>query len=469
MRSFRLISTAALTASLLGAGVAQADAPWSEPVTPTSGINAFWRPSLTFTGDGHAVATLDGSGSCCAPGARGLSRILVAEQGASTFTEVGRTVHLAGPATYGARGVAYLRTPPLAPGQSINDVKVTRLGVSLGTVPGSLGRFQPLARVAQYPVDVKARIAADPRGNVAAAWIEPRRSSLRIALRRPGQAFGRATTLAAGGFRISEIELAYGANGDLVVSFKRRNTRVGGPGPKSPEIAVRIKRAGRRFGPIQSVGPARAVASIATAVAPTGRAVVAWGTQDAGIEANEPWTVRAALLRSGAHRFSSSQLLDPGVVARPVGPVRAAIGPNGAATVAWSGVAGTRGPLSYPVRVATARPTGRFGAGAQFAPSGRALDVVTARDGTTSVLWGPSTDPDNVVLDRTLVSRRASGASVFAPPEAVSHDEPAASAAIALDPRNGRPAVLWIGAPGGLPGQPLDQVAVEPRYSTRGG
>jgi hypothetical protein len=328
--------------------------------------------------------------------------------------------------------------------------------VSLGTVPGSLGRFQPLARLAQYPVDVKAGIAADPRGNVAAAWIEPRRSSLQIALRRPGGAFAPATTLAAGGFRISAIALAYGANGDLVVAFRRRNTRVRGPGSKKPEIAVRIKRAGRRFGAIQSVGRARTVASIATAVAPTGGAVVAWGTQDAGIEANEPWTVRAALLRSGARRFSNPQLLDPGVVARPVGPVRAAIGPDGTATVAWSGTSRTGG------RVATARMTGRFGASAQLAPDGRALDVVTARDGTTSVLWGPSSDPDGVVLDRVLVSRRASGARLFAPPEVVSHDEPAAGAAIALDPRNGRPAVLWITAP--LHGFP--EVL---QYATRGG
>jgi hypothetical protein len=31
-----------------------------------------------------------------------------------------------------------------------------------------------------------------------------------------------------------------------------------------------------------------------------------------------------------------------------------------------------------------------------------------------------------------------------------------------------RPAALWIGAPGGIPGQSLDDVPVEPRYSTRG-
>jgi hypothetical protein len=471
MRSIRLISTTSVTACLLGAGVAHADPPWSEPAAIASDVSVFMRPSLAFTGDGHALATLGGSA-----GRPGLTRILAAEPGASTFTETGRTVLVAGPVTYGRRGVAYLRTPGLAPGQSIDDASVTRLGTTLGGPSGAPGRFRRLARVALYTRDLPARIAADPRGNVAAAWIEPRGGRqpafgrrggwlVRVALRRPGHAFGRPRTVAeaTGYTTIPPLDLAYGANGDLVVAFQRSRARL--LSHKTLELAVRVKRRGRRFGPVQTLGPLQGSSSIATAVAPTGSAVVAWGTQDAGEGVEEPWTVHAAVLRRGARAFSKRQLLDPGAVARPFGPVRAAIALDGSATVAWSGT--SRRPPGYPVRVATAAPGGRFRA-AQLAPNGEMFDVVTARDGTTTVLWGPSTDPEGEILDGIFASRRAPGAGAFAQPEAVTgHATP--HGAIALDPRTGRPAVIWLEGPDRRPGEYFGDGPAIVRYSTRGG
>ncbi len=460
----RLIVTAALTVALLGAGVAHADAPWSAPVTIASGNYGFSQPALAFTGDGHALALLGG-------GAGQLTRILAAAPGASTFTEIGRTVPVAGPALYGRRGVAFLRTPLRAPATTRSPTKFARLGVSLGAVPGSLGRFEQLARVdVSQSGQITAGIAADPRGNVAAAWVEPRggRSLLRLALRPPGHAFGRATTLgeATGYLDDPPLGVAYGANGDLVVAFQR--SRVRQVSESTLEFAVRVKRYGRRFGPIQSLGPSRGFSSLATAVAPTGAAVVAWGTQDGGEGVETPWTVRAAMLRSGARRFSKTQLLDPGRVARPVAGVSAAIGRDGTATVAWSGVAARQ--LPYPVRVATAGPVGRFGATMQLAPNGETLGLVTARDGTTTVLWGSVTDFEAETLDGIFAARRPDAASRFAVPEAVSPREPVARAAIALDPQSGRPAALWVGSPGAPPGTPLDYGSpLEPQYSTRGG
>jgi hypothetical protein len=465
MRSFRFIASTALTVSVLGGGVAHADAPWSAPVTIASGINVFWQPGLTFTGDGHALATLDGAGFGEA------TRILAANPGTSKFAEIGRAVLVAPPAPYGGRNVAYLRTPSPPPGpHPIDTLKVTRLGVSLGQIPGSLGRFQQLARIASSPRDVSAAVAADPRSNVAAAWVEPRgsRTVLRVALRRPGRAFSSPTTLGEteGYLEAPPLDLAYGADGDLVVVLQRTRSKV--VSEATLEIAVRVKRHGHRFGPIQSLGPSRGSSSVATAVAPTGAAVVAWGTQDGGEGVEQPWTVRAATLRSGARRFSKTQLLDPGRVARPVAGVSAAIGRDGSATVAWSGVAARK--LPYPVRVATASPTGRFGATAQLAPNGAALGIATARDGTTTALWGSLTDPEAETLDRIFASRRPAGTSHFAAPEVVSPPEPATHyGSIALDPRSGRPSALWIGAPGTPFGELLDDgAAVEPLYSTRG-
>jgi hypothetical protein len=183
MRPFRLIATAALAVSLFGRGVARADAPWSAPVTIASGSYLFWQPGLAFTGDGHAVVILSGRGT----------RILAADPGASTFSEIGRAVLVDWPAVYGRAGVAYLRTPRRAPAPG--RAKFARLGVSFGSVPGSLGRLRQLARVdVSQSGLVTARIAADPRGNVAVAWLElrpPARASadpallVRVALRRP--------------------------------------------------------------------------------------------------------------------------------------------------------------------------------------------------------------------------------------------------------------------------------------------
>jgi hypothetical protein len=478
MRSIHLIAAAALSVFVLGAGIARADAPWAAPVTIASGDYAFFRPALAFTNDGHALAVLNGSGAM-GPGdsSPGLTRVFAAPPGASAFAEIGRTALVAGPAVYGRRGAAYLRMP--RPTRARANVRV--LGASLGTVPGSLGRFQKLARVdVSHSGAISARIAADPRGNVAAVWLDPRpprasgdqaRLFVRIALRRPGHAFGPATTLGEA-IEHSEggnlLDVAYGANGDLVVTFQRtRSRRVS---QRTLELAVRVKRRGHGFGPLQSLGPSRGSSSIATAVAPTGAAVVAWGTQDGGEGVEEPWVVRAAVLRSGARRFSSTHLLDPGRVWYPVGPVSAAIGRDGTATVAWSGVAVAQRQLAYPVRVATAGPTGHFDAITQLAPNGAARGVVTARDGTTTVLWGPLTDPEGEVLDGIVASRRPAGASVFAAPETVIQGEAAVNnVAFALNPRTASPAALWIGAPGKPPGQPLDGLPLQPRYSTRGG
>jgi hypothetical protein len=475
----RLIATAVVTISVVGPGVARADAPWSAPVTIASGDYAFWQPALAFTNDGHALAVLNGSGAI---GPRdiwpGPTRILAAEPGATAFAEVGSTRLVAGPAAYGRRGAAYLRTPPPTSARA----KFARLGASLGTVPDSLGRFQQLARVdISQSGAISARIAADPRGNVAAVWLEPRprrrasadppRLLVRVALRRPGHAFGRATTI-GDAIEYSEggnlLDVAYGANGDLVVTFQR--TRSKAVSQRTLELAVRVKRHGRAFGAIQSLGPSLGSSSIGTAVTPTGAAVVAWGTQDGGEGVEEPWTVRAAVLRSTARRFSKTQLLDRGLTARPVGPVSAAIGRDGTATVAWSGMSVAKRELTYPVLVATALPGRRFSASMQLAPNGAARGVVTARDGATTVLLGVLTDPEGEVVDGILASRRPAGATLFTAPEAVSQDETAVNhAAIALNPQSGQPAALWIGAPGSPPGQPLDGVALEPRYSTRGG
>src|SRR4051812_28125944 len=144
MPTSRLMATALLTFALL-AGVARAGGPWQQPPSIAS-TGLFCCPGLTFSGDGHALATLDG-----APWGQP-SSVLVAAPGGSAFTETGRALLLARPAPYGPRGIAFLRapTPPAGP-HPLYAMRETRLGVSLGLVTGGLGRLHALARLAAPP------------------------------------------------------------------------------------------------------------------------------------------------------------------------------------------------------------------------------------------------------------------------------------------------------------------------------
>lgn len=432
-------------------------AAWSSPVTIASNVG--WSPlGLRFTGDGHAVVSVDPSDGASTSGRVDppTTRILAAAPDTRRFREVGRARLLSRPVLYASRGIALLRVIDAPRRSRVTSAPVRRLGVSLGSVTGSLGSLQPLARVRGVPRS--AALASSPRGDLAAAWVQPRgqRFVVRVALRRPGQGFGRPSTLAAADL-ITGVALAYGARGDLVIAIHRSSSC----DARDDELAASVLRPGRGWGALQPLGPSDASPSIAVAVSRAGAGVVAWGTQATtdGAEVSSPFRVRAALLRSGADRFSKMQLLDRGPAVSPsVAAVSAAIAPSGSATVAWSGLGVTFDPANgrcypCPVLVATARRGARFGAAEQLAANGAALGIVTADDETATVLWGrfarPKPADDHVEsLDQILASRRAPGAARFALPRALSRAQPTVNGgAIALDARTQRPAALWIAAP----------------------
>lgn len=456
MPPFRVAALVASIASVACAGVASADSPWPEPVTVLAPTDVFRVPGLAFTDDGHALATLSG-------GRNGRDTILAAAPGSTRFTQTGRRALAAPPALFARRSVAYLQ-------RSATGASRARLSVAFGTVGGATGAPRELARPAVLADDLTARIATDPRGNVAAAWLEPRHGRLlvRVALRPAGRPFGRATTIGvatAFGDR-TPLEMAYAANGDLAVAFQRSRTKQ--VDHRSLELVVGVRRRGRSFFRSQAVGPVLGASSVVVAGAPTGRIIVAWGTQDSGEGVEDPWTVRATVLEPKARRFGRAQVIDSGAAGRAIAPVTAAVAADGSATVAWSGVA-ARTP-HYPVRVASATPSGRFGRAARLARNGAARGVVTSRDGTTTVLWCPLSDPEAETVDRILASRRGPAATLFAAPEGVSLEREVATntAALALDARSGRTAVLWIGAPGTPAGELLaNDARVELRYAVR--
>jgi hypothetical protein len=193
-----------------------------------------------------------------------------------------------------------------------------------------------------------------------------------ISTRRAGGSFGRPTVVVGSG-RLTDVDVAIGATGDVLVALTRAPI-VSGRERRPRSVAVRYRRAGHGFGQIQTIGPNEGFADIATAIAANGRGYVAYGTQDLGEEANEPFQVYAAVKPAGPNRFRDAVQLDGGGgLERSPGNVSIAVAQNADATVAWSGVrvAGSVPNLrfSFPVALdpATAQPVVAFsGAGGLF-------------------------------------------------------------------------------------------------------
>jgi hypothetical protein len=266
-------------------------------------------------------------------------------------------------------------------------------------------------------------------------WVESEagRERLRVAARPSGARPGRPVTLARGELgEVLQFTLAMGARGDAVVAF----TAERGARRSRSTVQARVARAGGAFAPARALGPSRGATDLSAAVAPDGRAVVAWGSTDPGETTQEPYDVRAALGEVRRGRFGAAQTLERGRVAGGSdGDVVAALAPDGTASVAFSAV--RRG--EDPVLVATARPGGRFARPADLGP-GSVEDLVVGARGGALAVW----THEGVV--RAAVRR--AGASSFGAPEQVSPAaEDAASADAALDARSRRAAVVWDAVP----------------------
>ena len=339
-----------------------------------------------------------------------------------------------------------------------------RIAVAFGSVNGALGTPDVLQDVG--PRVAGADLAVDPRGDAVAVWIQARDTTrtgvalndrLWISTRRAGGSFTTPTVLVGSG-RIESVDAAVGANGDILVAFTREAI-VRGRERRPRTVAVRSRRAGHRFGAIQTVGPNEGFADIATAIASNGRGYVAWGTQDLGEEANEPFRVYAAVKPAGPNAFRPGAQLDDGGggLERPVGDVSIAVAPNAEATVAWSGVRTARstGDLQVfcPVFAASTGADARFSAAQPVAGGNGAVGGVTvAPSGVATVVWtalrpGVFAEPTGV-----LAAQRAAGATPFGPAETVTDQPPGANdspPAVGLDPGSGQPVVAFTGR-GGL-------------------
>jgi hypothetical protein len=473
-------------AAIVGTTVASARAavPWTEPVTVGPPADQTAGAAITFARDGSALLSWRVPG---APGASSLGvawryRLAIRTPAGVIVPRRGVPEDLVLPVADEA-GWALLRQRTLPFDRRRSAFRVA-LGVSLIGADGKQAPLQTLARFVPFSAGqgeenaARPAVAADGRGDVAVAWVEsvqpdPRRPGsyrLRVALRAPGhRSFAAPQTVLVLGphGRFPEIRnpvLAYGPGGELLVSYVARRL-VGGRWTRVLEARVRRPSSGA-FSGAQILGSdLRSYTDLQAAVAPTGRMVVAWGTQRVGEGVLDHFVVRAAVRRAGARRFAGTQLLDPGPTLTAGGSQRIALAlaGDGTATVAWSGMPADAPPTSEPapnVRVASTDALGRFVAFAEIAP-GVFGDLSVRVDGTTLVTWtafGPPAVAQAGLGEgssrQRLAALRAPGADAFGPAEAMSAPEAWGSLSdgydpdSAFNPRNGEPTVVWPAAAG---------------------
>jgi hypothetical protein len=439
----RVLLGAAAAVLALAAGAGAVD--WSTPQTIGPAAPNVANPFIAVGAGGQAL--LGGDYSSPAPpfppaGTRVFSR---AADGTVAESPESPAALAAPPARYAQQRAILLERDP------VNTTKPYRLSYAYASTDGSIGAPRRLTGTAAF--FLSPTVAANARGDALIAWVTPDKTgehgAVWVAIRRAGGRFGSPAKLVDGA-GVDTVAAAVSGKGDLLVAFTRSHyAMVKGHRRLQRHVEARWRDAGRSaFGSVQTLGDERGYALLSAAASPaSGRMAVAWGTQDAGEEANEPWRVYAAVRGAGTHAFRATQTVEPGAeVERPSSGPKIAFDGAGRATVAWTSIARpTRTTLAYPVRAAVSGSDLRFGMPEQLADTGADLDLAVGGDGAAVLAWAHTTE-DYQLTDQILAATRPAGGPSFAVAEAVSPVEDAAQPSVALDPRTGAPVVVWAAA-----------------------
>ena len=334
--------------------------------------------------------------------------------------------------------------------------KTTRLAVSLAKLPATTGSRQVLDSSVRLK-DVA--VATNGDGQAAVVWTEDKgytrqranNDRLYISLRKVGGRFGKPSVLVGSG-KLAGVSVAYGTDGHLVVAFERQAIgRNGRPGPRRVQARYRGVR-GHGFEPIDDLGVERGVTELVTQMTTDGRAYVAWGTQDGGIEANDPYEVYAATKPRTVSRFRDAVQLFRGrgsSVDRPRGRLSMALDRAGAeAVLAFTGVAdgGPAVGTLRPVLVSTTDRGGTFGLPV-LVPGGNGAvgGIVASPGGEATVVWTAHKPGFAEEATGVLASTRPAGGAFQTTPEVVSVTPPLSASVPALaQPLAGSaPVVAW--------------------------
>ncbi|WP_210495615.1 hypothetical protein [Patulibacter sp. SYSU D01012] len=369
--------------------------------------SAAWTPATEVDTDaGVSSLTVDGAGNRLVIGRK------AAKGGAVDSRLVGIT---AAPKPDGLRTLKGVQTAPVALDEdelvfprtkSMGTVRRTvpdgkggtksvsltryRLGVSVGAAPNAaLGTLRSHGTAV---LDEAPRFSGVANGNLAMGWSEVGDDGVV----RVYAAWRRASTKAAvrlgtpkliSGSRSSRLlAMATGAGGKTVLVYQQ------GASEKTRKLFVRSLdvRTGKlsKIQTLRRGGPGFPI--VAAAVGSGGRAVIAWGEQDAATERTKPFVVRATTRDSDKGRFAVPKPIDTGTAAvrAPGGAVVAAVDGQNRATVAWNQTVGSvaDGTAHDIPRVAESEATGGLGAVRDLAAAGRVHDVAVAGPTTGVVL-----------------------------------------------------------------------------------
>jgi len=389
----RTALTALLTGAVLVAGAPAARAAWSAPAELDTGVGV---SAITVAGDGGRLVVARSTGRGGAINTRLLGV-------ASSGQPQGRRTLAGGaapPVAYGddqlvwgrtrSLGTVSRRVPDGKGGTRTVRLPHLRLGLSVGSGPDVVfgpGRFTTTA-----VLDEPVRLSASPSGDLVLAWSDVGDDGVvRVTAgwRRAGRK--RAVRLSdarvVSGSRSSRLlAVATGRTGETVFVYQQGATT------KTRRLLVRSLdvRKGRLGKPqtLRRGGPGFPGAT--AAVGRNGRAVVAWGEQDAASDRREPYVVRATTRNTDGARFATPRPIDRGstTVRPPGGTIVSAIDRANRPLVAWSQVVGSAadGTAHDLPRVAQGGPTGGLAAAADLAAAGRVHDVAVTRQGATGVV-----------------------------------------------------------------------------------
>lgn len=413
-----LLATLALAAFL--PATVHASPLWSSPSSVGGAQEVVQRPAIAFGEGGEAVLAWTFADE---PRTQVATRDATGRY-AATRAVAGELVDA--PMAYGETRTAFLRRT------EAGDDRV-RLGVSFGRTDGDIDALRTMDTFREGGA---AAIDAGSDGRIAVAYVERAggEDRLWLAIRSPGRPFGAPRVIRGGG-QMSDVAVAVGNGGDLLVAYRRGD-----------RLEARVQRDEHSLGAVQHLGPADARTQIAAETAPSGRMLVAWRERDTPTSSSDfvP-VVRAAVRPAGPRAFRDDVVLSEDATLVPagsgsLGPVAVDMTADGTATVVFSQQEGD----VVATRAATTDARARFGEPQPISPRDTVDDVAVSEAGAIIVATEP---PGSTGQGISAYIRPAGG--TFGGPELAAPREGGGDATVAVDPTTGAPTVVWVSRTGG--------------------
>lgn len=289
------------------------------------------------------------------------------------------------------------------------------------------------------PVDLSAfggevehpRIAVGPDGTVIVVWrrngdptSDPMDWTIQAAVRKPGALFTAPVNLSDPGGGSNRPRIAIGPDGTATAIWHRRDSST------SKWVVQTATRFFDNFAPPVDIGFDNAQ-NAKIAFGPDGTATAFWSAYS-----GSPWGVQVATRPPGGAFSDPVDLAD---TEQAVGAAKLAVGPDGTTTVAWSRYDGT----TWWSQAATRPPGGSFGTPVDITAPGTVSKMFTGLaagpDGAATMVWRHDNGSNNIIQSTT----RPPGGSSFGPVIDLSEFGQNASRPQVVTGRDGTTTMSW--------------------------